>query len=37
LDPLSKHDEIMFTYELNVNKSLSNAATYIQNDFKDEI
>jgi hypothetical protein len=37
LDPLSKHDEIMFTYELNVNECLSNATTYIQHDFKDEI
>jgi hypothetical protein len=37
LDPCSKHDEIMFTYELNVNECQSNATTYIQHDFKDEI
>jgi hypothetical protein len=37
LDPISKHDEIMFTFELNVNESLSNATTCIQHDFKDEI
>jgi hypothetical protein len=37
LDPLSKHDEVMFTYELNGNESLSNATKYIRHDFKDEI